>query len=121
MKASSRAVLGAGAILLILQGLGFDAWSGGGPAECNAARVKLFIDPNLAPREELMLLPDIGPALADALIEYRESKTPAQAFHDAKDLDHVRGVGPATTASLKPHLRFETATAVTSRGEAPAP
>jgi competence protein ComEA len=70
------------------------------------ARPELRIDPNVASRSELMLLPRIGPALADYIIEYRESRAPEIAFRRAEELDNVYRIGPATVEKLRPHLRF---------------
>ena len=67
------------------------------------------IDPNIASRSELMLLPRIGPALADYIIEFRESRAPQRAFARAEDLDLVYRIGPTTVENLRPYLRFDSA------------
>lgn len=67
--------------------------------------VRLRIDPNAAPRAELMLLPDIGPSLADAIIESRAR----EPFRSPADLDRVRGIGPKTLAGVTPWLSFDAA------------
>jgi competence protein ComEA len=69
-------------------------------------QARLRVDPNVAARDELMLLPRIGPVLADAIIEYRESATPRVAFCSAEDLDHVPRIGPLTVEQLRPLLVF---------------
>ena len=53
-----------------------------------------------------MLLPGIGDALSNAIIEYRETHQPGPAFRRAEDLDDVYRIGPATVAKLKPFLEF---------------
>ena len=67
----------------------------------------LKLNPNTATRAELMLLPRIGPALADNIMRFRASADRQPAFHDAADLDQVDRIGPATVAQLAPHLAFE--------------
>ena len=75
-------------------------------AEESANQLSLRVDPNLATRDELMLLPRIGPALADAIIEYRTQSPVQPAFKRPQDLDGVRGIGPSTIARLTPFLHF---------------
>lgn len=76
----------------------------------------LRLDPNIAPRADLMLLPGIGPALADGILEYRNS-LPPPAFRSPQDLGRVRRIGPATVEKLAPHLRFDSP--ATSRAGSP--
>ena len=65
--------------------------------------VRLRVDPNLGPRAVLLALPGLGPARV-AAIEAARSSSP---FRSLGDLDRrVKGIGPATAASLEPHLRF---------------
>ena len=103
---SFRAVLGVSVTLLMLHGL---AATGTLTVEHSAVaseRARLRIDPNVATREELMLLPRIGPVIADYIIEYRDSVRPATAFHGAEDLARVHRIGPRTVEGLWPLLRF---------------
>jgi competence ComEA-like helix-hairpin-helix protein len=58
------------------------------------------IDVNQATRDELSLLPSIGPALADRIIDDRVAHGP---FVSIDDLGRVRGIGPGTIASIAPH------------------
>lgn len=62
------------------------------------------INVNTANSAELELLPQIGPALAARIIEYR---TTHGSFKSLNDLDKVKGIGPKTLAKLKPLIRFE--------------
>jgi competence protein ComEA len=64
------------------------------------------LDPNVATKDELMLLPRIGPVLADAIINYREANGPGPAFLCAEDLDNVHRIGPVTVEQLRPLLCF---------------
>ena len=53
---------------------------------------------NTASAEELDSLPGIGPALARAIVAYREDHGP---FLGAQDLLEVPGIGPAKLAALE--------------------
>lgn len=78
------------------------------------------VDPNTASRQELVLLPGVGEALAERIIAHRESSTRRPAFSSAAELDEVRGIGPVTIERLRPHLLFS-ASQPTSPGRADAP
>ena len=68
------------------------------------------LDPNTATAAELRLLPRVGQALADRMVQYRQQQLaqhPGEpAFHRLEDLDPIRGIGPAMLEQLRPHLRF---------------
>lgn len=59
------------------------------------------INLNSATREELELLPGIGPALAGRIIEHRGTRGP---FRRVEDLARVSGIGPRTLERLRPHV-----------------
>ena len=101
-----RAAAGAGVVLLLLQfpTLGRPALNRSPTVGPEQAR--LCFDPNVATREELMLLPRIGPVLADAIIKYRELSGPGRTFRCADDLENVHRIGPATVEQLRPLLCF---------------
>lgn len=64
----------------------------------------LRVDPNTAPAGVLACLPRLGPTRVAALLAARRQ----QPFDSPGDLEHrVKGIGPATLAVLRPHLRFE--------------
>lgn len=58
------------------------------------------IDVNTADEKALETLPQIGPALARRIVEYRRLHGP---FARLEDLDAVRGVGPKTIERLRPY------------------
>ncbi|HLC03985.1 MAG TPA: ComEA family DNA-binding protein [Anaerolineales bacterium] len=58
----------------------------------------LRLNPNTASAPELEGLPGIGPSLAQAIIEYRESHGP---FQQPEDLLQVPGIGPAKLAQIE--------------------
>ncbi|MCK4574285.1 MAG: helix-hairpin-helix domain-containing protein [candidate division Zixibacteria bacterium] len=60
------------------------------------------LDPNTAPVDSLELLPGIGKALADRIVEYRRH----QPFETEIDITEVNGIGPRTYERLKPYLRI---------------
>lgn len=57
------------------------------------------IDLNTATAAELMLLPRVGPALAQRIIEQRERRGP---YRSIEDLESVKGIGPRTIERLRP-------------------
>lgn len=59
------------------------------------------IDLNRATAQELMTLPGIGPALADRIIEDRQTKGP---FQSVNDLSRIRGIKAKTIEKLAPHV-----------------
>ncbi len=56
---------------------------------------------NKADKKELMMLPGIGPKMADAIIKYRK----ANKFKSIEDLKKVKGIGDKTFAKLKKYLK----------------
>lgn len=73
------------------------------PAPPEAAPV-LIVNINTASAAELELLPGIGPALAQRIIEYRAKHG---RFRRVDDLDAVRGIGPRTLERLRPLVRVD--------------
>jgi len=69
------------------------------------------INPNSAPLESLIRLPNIGIAKAEAIIAYRENyiehNNGQSAFETLNDLQNVKGIGPTTTQNLSQWLKFE--------------
>lgn len=71
------------------------------------------IDINTAPEAELMLLPGIGPRLAERVVGNRERHGP---FTSLEDLQRVHGIGPRTVEHIRPRV----APIVTGDARAPA-
>ncbi|SRR5690625_907873 len=60
---------------------------------------------NLASAEELSeVLSGVGPAKAQAIVEYRETHGP---FESAQDLGKVKGIGPSTLEKNLPFVKVE--------------
>lgn len=64
-------------------------------------RPATIIDLNSATKAELELLPGIGPALAQRILDHRAASGP---FARVDDLDKVRGIGPRLLERLRPHI-----------------
>lgn len=63
-----------------------------------------LINLNTASAGELELLPGIGPALAERIIQDREQRG---AFRSVNDLDRVSGIGPRTIQRLRDKVTVE--------------
>jgi competence protein ComEA len=59
----------------------------------------LRVNINTADVEELDALPEVGPATAEAIIEYRRANG---SFRTLEDLEEVPGIGPTTLEEIKP-------------------
>lgn len=64
-----------------------------------------------ASAEQLQLLPGIGPAKAQAIVESRERR----AFRRPEDLLRVRGIGRATFRRLRPMITVDGPTTLTEQ------
>ena len=70
------------------------------------------VNVNTASVEELVRVPGIGPARADAIVRLRER---VRQFRHVEDLVRVRGIGRATLRSMRPFLTLEGATTLSER------
>ncbi len=59
----------------------------------------LLVNINTADVEELDELPQVGPATAETIIEYRQSNG---LFSTVDDLEEVPGIGPVTLEEIRP-------------------
>lgn len=63
-----------------------------------------LVNVNTATLAELVTLPNIGPATAQNIIDYREQAGP---FSELADLDDVPGIGPATLDGIRDLVAFD--------------
>ena len=68
------------------------------PAKRPTSRQK--IDVNTATADQLTTLPGIGPALAKAIVSYRQKNR----FNSIEEIQNVKGIGPALFAKIKSRL-----------------
>ena len=70
------------------------------------------INPNHAPLGSLIRLPGVGPARAQAIVDFRQrqqKKRPGlHAFREAWDLARIKGIGPKTVQGIDPWLELGT-------------
>ena len=59
---------------------------------------------NSATAEELALLPGVGPAKAQAILEYRKEHG---AFKRVEDLSEVKGIGDKALERMRPHIALD--------------
>lgn len=71
---------------------------------------------NTAESEQLQLLPRIGPALADRIIEFRQSHGP---FGSVGELVAVKGIGESSLVRLEPYVTTNGDTTLTAKVKLP--
>jgi competence protein ComEA len=69
------------------------------PTEHHPAAITRQVDLNTADRAELLQVPGVGPALADAILTHRRDRG---RFAAVDDLNAVHGVGDRTLEKLRP-------------------
>ena len=77
-----------------------------------AAESKRVVNINTADVAKLSLLPRVGPAVADRIVEYRKENGP---FKSSEDLMHVRGIGEKTYELLKPYVALSGETSLSEK------
>ena len=65
-------------------------------------RASKLVDLNQATAEDLERLPEIGPSLAQRIIEYRNAHGP---FRNPEELQQVPGIGPKTYDALRDDVK----------------
>jgi len=73
------------------------------------------VDLNTASKDELIGLPGIGPAKAQAIIDYRAAHGPFKAVEDVRN---VKGIGEKLYLRLKPELAVGAGTKVAAAAPA---
>jgi DNA uptake protein ComE-like DNA-binding protein len=98
-------------VIGILGCLGFSAgllFLGLGVTPVADVSIPQFINPNHALLGSLIRLPGIGPARAEAIIQYRQTQQKnrfgTHVFREASDLETIKGIGPKTVLGLDPWL-----------------
>jgi competence protein ComEA len=71
---------------------------------------------NTAGTEQLQLLPRVGPALAERIIEFREAHGP---FGSIDELVAVKGIGETSLAKLEPYVTTGGETTLTVKVKLP--
>jgi competence protein ComEA len=66
-------------------------------------RISPRLELGTATREQLIALPSIGPARADAILRLRERNR----LRRVRDLRRIRGIGPRTLRLLRPLVRVQ--------------
>lgn len=74
------------------------------PAGMLGDQANARININTATKEELMKLPGIGEAKAQAILEHREKK---RLFHSPEELKQISGIGDKVYERLKDHVRTQ--------------
>jgi competence protein ComEA len=74
------------------------------------------VNVNTASVQELQLLPRVGPALAQRIVEFRSANGP---FKAPEELIRVKGIGERSFANLKPYISTGGATTLTEKVRLP--
>ncbi len=77
------------------------------PSQTASPPLMMRINPNTASLGQLLTLPGIGPARAEAIVSYREAHPQTPAFTFLEDLYRVHGLGPALVRDMAAWLCLE--------------
>lgn len=64
------------------------------------------IDLNTATLQQLLLIPGIGPTLAQRILDYRDT---VGRFEDIQQITEVKGIGEKTFEAMKDYIKVEAA------------
>ncbi len=97
------ALLGTAALIAIGFSHGWPAWRGAQHEIDSAQTVRrtFQVNVNQAKFGELLALPNVGPSMAQAIVDHREQHG---SFASLDELTNVPGVGPVKLDQLKKHL-----------------
>ena len=70
------------------------------------------VNVNTAGSQELQLLPRVGPALSERIIQFREDNGP---FASVDELVAVKGIGERTLEGMRPYVTVDGETTLTER------
>ncbi len=105
MKIRARIVRAASAIALVAFLCNVAIAAGNEPAgHAGGAAIAGVVNVNSATAEELSLLPGVGPAKAQAILEYRKQHG---AFKRVDDLSEVKGIGDKALERMRPHVTLD--------------
>ena len=102
MKIRATIVRATSAFALVALLCGVAAAAGNEPAgRGGGAALVGVVNVNSATAEELSLLPGVGPAKAQAILEYRKQHG---SFKRVEDLSEVKGIGDKALERMRPHV-----------------
>ncbi|HNX49514.1 MAG TPA: helix-hairpin-helix domain-containing protein [Thermoanaerobaculaceae bacterium] len=76
------------------------------------------INVNTATAQELQLLPRVGPALAQRIVDFRTENGP---FKASEELTRVKGIGEKSFALLQPYVNVQGDTTLKEKVKVPRP
>ena len=88
----------------------------GAPLAAAAESTQGQVNVNSASADQLALLPRVGPATAERIVEFRKENGP---FAAAEDLMLVRGIGEKTFALMEPYVAISGDTTLTEKVRTP--
>ncbi len=74
------------------------------PGRAGGSGVVGVVNVNSATADELTLLPGVGPAKAQAILEHRKAHG---AFKRIEDLGEVKGIGDKALERMRPHVTLD--------------